>query len=142
MASSTATVQGHGGAFAHGGGGGAQCVAGEVPEGEQGGGADAALGDEVGEGVEVVLLLRLHVAEDVAAGASAQDVDLALVDAFGAIFAGVVDADHALDALARGGVARKAGGRRRAGAGAGAHRNLRPLVRLSHVASQARTARA
>ena len=88
---------GHGGAGAEGGGGGAEGVSGEVPEGEERGGADAAFGDEGCEGVEVDLFLGLHVADDVALVGAAEDGELALVDAFGAVFAGVVDADEAFD---------------------------------------------
>ncbi len=93
-------------ARAHGGGERAEGEAGDVPQRQQGGRAHAALGDEAGEGVEVHLLLLLHVADRGLVPGAAQHGELALIDALGAILAGVVHADHALEVVARGGAHR------------------------------------
>ena len=69
------------------------------------------------------LFLLLHVPQHVALRAAAEHRQLALVDAFGAVFAGVVDADDAFHRLARGEVAGQASG------GCFAHAALRLLRR-------------
>ncbi len=75
--------------------------AGGVPDRQQRGRAHPALGDQPGEGVEMDLLLRLHVAQQALPARAAQHGELALVDALGAVFAGMVDADRARHRLAR-----------------------------------------
>jgi hypothetical protein len=87
----------HCSALAESGGRCAKGEAGEMPERQQRGRPDAAIGNYRVERVEMHLLLILHVAELVCTGTSAQYGKLASVNPSGAIFAGMVDADHAMD---------------------------------------------
>ena len=88
---------GHGAAVAEQGGGGAQREAGDMPDRQQRGRADPARGDQPGEGVEVHLLLVLHVPDHRLPLGAAEHRELAGVDPLGAVFAGVVDPDGLLD---------------------------------------------
>jgi hypothetical protein len=81
---------------------GAEGEAGDVPDGQQRRRPHAPRRDVPGEGVEVHLLLRLHVADRFLVLRAAQHGELALVDALGAVLAGVVHADHLLEVAARG----------------------------------------
>jgi hypothetical protein len=87
----------HCGPLAHSGSGRAEGEAGEMPKRQQRSRPDAAVGDHGVECVEMHLLLILHVAELVCAGTSTQYGKLAGVYPCGAVFAGMVDADHAVD---------------------------------------------
>ncbi len=76
----------------------AERIAGDVPQRMQDGRADAALDDQVVEHREVPRLLRLHPPDRRGdGGAVAHHRELSGVDPRGAIFAGVVDADHLVD---------------------------------------------
>ena len=115
---------------------GTERIAGQVPQRQQRGRAHPPVGDQVREGVEVVLLLRLHVAQDVAFVAVAEHRELALVDALGAVLAGMVDADQPFQPLPRGRVA----GQPVAGGVVGHNSLLR--LRQPHVARPPASARA
>ena len=88
---------GHGGTLAEQGGADAEREAGDVPERLQRGRTHAALGDQPLEGLQVAQLLLVHVADRRALGPVAEHRELTFVDPPGAVFAGMVDADHALD---------------------------------------------
>jgi hypothetical protein len=62
--------------------------------------------DQIVEGVEVHLLLRLHMPQQVPLAAAPEDRELAGVDARGAVLPGVVHTDHAVQGARR--VARQA----------------------------------
>ena len=68
-----------------------------MPEWQQRGWPDLAVGEHGVERVQMHLLLLLHMAEHVGLTAASQDRELAGVDACRAIFAGMVDPDHAMD---------------------------------------------
>src|SRR5206468_1277996 len=59
---------------------------------------------------EVPALLLRHLADDTAGDRLAEHGELSLVDADGAVLARVVDADHPLEGLVRGGIAGEARG--------------------------------
>lgn len=102
---------GHGSFGAEQGGGRAQREACDMPDRLQGGGAYLAGGDQLVEGGEVGFFLRGHMLDDGESGfgfravLAFQDGDLTGVDAFGAIFTGLVYADHFFECLGFGEVA-------------------------------------
>ncbi len=68
-----------------------------MPERQQCRGTHPPLGDQGRERVEMHLLLRLHVAQQLGLVTAPEHRELTLIDAFGAIFAGMVDPDHPFD---------------------------------------------
>ena len=89
MASSTATVQAMAARSPKAAVAAPRAKPCDVPERQERCRADAPFGDEAREGVEVVLFLGLHVAEDVALWPASEHGELALVDALGTVLAGM-----------------------------------------------------
>ena len=87
--------------------GGAEGVAGDMPERMQRGRAHAALADQLVEGIEMALLLRRHVADRLGIPPAPEHRELTLIDPARAIFAGLVDPDHAADQVVARQVARQ-----------------------------------
>ena len=121
---------GHGCSLAQGRGGGTQRVAGQVPKWQKGRRPHAALGDQARERIEVMLLLRLHMADHVAMPAAPQHRQLALIDALRAIFPGMIDAYDAFHLRTQIRLTWET------------HRKERPLLRDRQMARQDETARA
>ncbi len=84
-------------AFAQRRGRRAEREAGEMPQRQHRGRAHAATHDQVGEPIQVLPLLFLHLAQHRGCVAAAQHRELAGIDPCRAILPGVVDADHARD---------------------------------------------
>ena len=90
---------GHGRPRPQQGAGRPQGETGGMPQGGQQGRAHAALDDEAVETRQMLLFLRRHLGDRRGARAAAEDRELAGVDPRGAVFAGVIDPDHARDEL-------------------------------------------
>ena len=90
---------GHGGLGAEERGGGTQGEARHMPDGLERRGAHSPVAQQAVEGREMPAFLLDHMLHRAAVGAMLQHRELAFVDAPGAIFAGLVDADDALDQL-------------------------------------------
>src|SRR6185437_2013551 len=86
---------------------GAQGVARDMPQRRQHRRPHATLDDEPVEGIEMALLLLGHAADDRCRGGAAEHRELAVIDALRAIFAGVIDADHAGQLFPARGIARQ-----------------------------------
>ena len=115
-----------GGLFTHQGRCGAQGMSGHIPDRRQQGGARIVLENQGVEGVEMVLFVGFHLFQ-LCRDASlvrqfAEHGALALIDRHGAVFTGMVDPNHLLDAA---GVAALAG---QGGAGSRRHFESRPFT--------------
>ena len=93
---------GHRRAFAHRRGRRAKREPDHVPERQHRGGPHPAPHHQLREPIQMLLLLRLHLAQRVRAVGTPQHRELAGIDARGAVFAGMVHADHALAPSRRG----------------------------------------